>query len=81
MVQYAALAWSREHPQLLRFTDNMRILDGLRDAGLIPAEDVALLQDAYKAYRARRGLGKVDPDSEHDGDEENAGDAALPAES
>ncbi|MWV15357.1 bifunctional [glutamate--ammonia ligase]-adenylyl-L-tyrosine phosphorylase/[glutamate--ammonia-ligase] adenylyltransferase [Pseudomonas sp. L-22-4S-12] len=52
MVQYAALAWSREHPQLLRFTDNMRILDGLRDAGLIPAEDVALLQDAYKAYRA-----------------------------
>lgn len=52
MVQYAALAWSREHPQLLRFTDNMRILDGLRDAGLIPAEDVALLQEAYKAYRA-----------------------------
>ncbi|HJQ92067.1 MAG TPA: hypothetical protein VJ950_10195 [Acidimicrobiia bacterium] len=36
---------------------------------------------AYKAYRARRGLGKVDPDSEHDDDEENAGDAALPAES
>ncbi|MBD9482771.1 bifunctional [glutamate--ammonia ligase]-adenylyl-L-tyrosine phosphorylase/[glutamate--ammonia-ligase] adenylyltransferase [Pseudomonas sp. PDM14] len=52
MVQYAALAWSREHPQLLRFTDNMRILDGLRDAGLMPATNVALLQDAYKAYRA-----------------------------
>ena len=52
MVQYAALAWSREHPQLLRFTDNMRILDGLRDAGLIPATNVELLQDAYKAYRA-----------------------------
>ncbi|WP_454256323.1 bifunctional [glutamate--ammonia ligase]-adenylyl-L-tyrosine phosphorylase/[glutamate--ammonia-ligase] adenylyltransferase [Pseudomonas sp. Marseille-Q8238] len=52
MVQYAALAWSRQHPQLLRFTDNMRILDGLRDAGLIPTADVALLQDAYKAYRA-----------------------------
>ncbi|MFZ3186679.1 MAG: bifunctional [glutamate--ammonia ligase]-adenylyl-L-tyrosine phosphorylase/[glutamate--ammonia-ligase] adenylyltransferase, partial [Pseudomonas sp.] len=24
MVQYAALAWSREHPQLLRYTDNIR---------------------------------------------------------
>ena len=36
---------------------------------------------AYKAYRARRGLGKVDPGSEQDVDEENAGDAALPAES
>jgi hypothetical protein len=36
---------------------------------------------AYKAYRARRGLGKVAPDSDNEGDEENAGDAALPAES
>ena len=36
---------------------------------------------AYKAYRAKRGLGKVDPGSEQDGDEEKAGDAALPAES
>ncbi|MGL4316379.1 MAG: bifunctional [glutamate--ammonia ligase]-adenylyl-L-tyrosine phosphorylase/[glutamate--ammonia-ligase] adenylyltransferase [Pseudomonas sp.] len=52
MVQYAALAWSRQHPQLHRYTDNMRILDGLRDAGLLPVADVALLQEAYKAYRA-----------------------------
>ncbi|WP_437882618.1 bifunctional [glutamate--ammonia ligase]-adenylyl-L-tyrosine phosphorylase/[glutamate--ammonia-ligase] adenylyltransferase [Pseudomonas sp. LRF_L74] len=52
MVQYAALAWSWRHPQLLRYTDNMRILDGLCDAGLMPASDVALLQEAYKAYRS-----------------------------
>ncbi|MBB1518109.1 bifunctional [glutamate--ammonia ligase]-adenylyl-L-tyrosine phosphorylase/[glutamate--ammonia-ligase] adenylyltransferase [Aquipseudomonas guryensis] len=52
MVQYAALAWSRQHPQLHRYTDNIRILDGLRDAGLMPAADVELLQEAYKAYRA-----------------------------
>ncbi|MDP3845690.1 MAG: bifunctional [glutamate--ammonia ligase]-adenylyl-L-tyrosine phosphorylase/[glutamate--ammonia-ligase] adenylyltransferase [Pseudomonas sp.] len=52
MVQYAALAWSCEHPELLRYTDNMRILDGLQLVGLLPAADVALLQEAYKAYRA-----------------------------
>ncbi len=52
MVQYAALAWSHGHPELLRYTDNIRILDGLADAGLLPAEDVALLQEAYKTYRS-----------------------------
>src|SRR5690606_8440563 len=29
MVQYAALAWSHQYPQLHRYTDNIRILDGL----------------------------------------------------
>ena len=52
MVQYAALAWSREHPQLLRYTDNIRILDGLEEAALVSSDDVRLLQEAYKAYRA-----------------------------
>ena len=52
MVQYAVLAWSCRYPELLRFTDNIRILDGLRDAGLIAGEDVQRLQEAYKAYRA-----------------------------
>ena len=28
------------------------ILDGLRDVGLLPAADVGLLQEAYKAYRS-----------------------------
>ena len=52
MVQYAALAWSGQHPELHRYTDNIRILDGLRDVGLLPAADVELLQEAYKAYRS-----------------------------
>ncbi|HSC82457.1 MAG TPA: bifunctional [glutamate--ammonia ligase]-adenylyl-L-tyrosine phosphorylase/[glutamate--ammonia-ligase] adenylyltransferase, partial [Pseudomonas sp.] len=52
MVQYAALAWSRQHPQLHRYTDNIRILDSLRDVGLLPAAEVELLQEVYKAYRA-----------------------------
>lgn len=52
MVQYAVLAWSQQYPELLRFTDNIRILEGLERAGLIASSDVRLLQEAYKAYRA-----------------------------
>ncbi|MGH8352973.1 MAG: bifunctional [glutamate--ammonia ligase]-adenylyl-L-tyrosine phosphorylase/[glutamate--ammonia-ligase] adenylyltransferase [Pseudomonas sp.] len=52
MVQYAALAWSWRHPELHRYTDNIRILDGLEQVGLLAGETVRLLQEAYKAYRA-----------------------------
>jgi glutamate-ammonia-ligase adenylyltransferase len=51
MVQYAALAWSHQYPELLEFTDNIRILEGLERVGLLPGEDACLLQDIYKAYR------------------------------
>ncbi|HIZ50773.1 MAG TPA: bifunctional [glutamate--ammonia ligase]-adenylyl-L-tyrosine phosphorylase/[glutamate--ammonia-ligase] adenylyltransferase [Candidatus Pseudomonas excrementavium] len=73
MVQYAVLAWSCRYPELLRFTDNIRILDGLRDAGLIVGEDVQRLQEAYKAYRAaahrlalQKQPGKTPGDQFHD---------------
>jgi len=52
MVQYAALAWSHSHPPLLRWTDNIRILEELEHEGLMPAEDASLLREAYKAYRS-----------------------------
>ncbi|AYC34566.1 bifunctional [glutamate--ammonia ligase]-adenylyl-L-tyrosine phosphorylase/[glutamate--ammonia-ligase] adenylyltransferase [Pseudomonas cavernae] len=52
MVQYATLAWSQQHPQLLRWTDNIRILDELEAVGLLPGADARLLQEVYKAYRA-----------------------------
>ncbi|MGB6212036.1 bifunctional [glutamate--ammonia ligase]-adenylyl-L-tyrosine phosphorylase/[glutamate--ammonia-ligase] adenylyltransferase [Pseudomonas mandelii] len=52
MVQYAALAWSETHPPLLRWTDNIRILEELEHEGLMPAEDASLLREAYKAYRS-----------------------------
>ncbi|WP_213940072.1 bifunctional [glutamate--ammonia ligase]-adenylyl-L-tyrosine phosphorylase/[glutamate--ammonia-ligase] adenylyltransferase [Pseudomonas sp. dw_612] len=52
MVQYAALAWSEQHPSLLRWTDNIRILEELEKAGLMPVEDANLLREAYKAYRS-----------------------------
>jgi glutamate-ammonia-ligase adenylyltransferase len=52
MVQYAALAWSGEHPGLLRYTDNIRLLEQLEQAGLLPGADAGLLREAYKAYRS-----------------------------
>jgi glutamate-ammonia-ligase adenylyltransferase len=52
MVQYAALAWSREHPALLRYTDNIRILEMLEQLGLMTEADASLLREAYKAYRS-----------------------------
>ncbi|SDV06602.1 bifunctional [glutamate--ammonia ligase]-adenylyl-L-tyrosine phosphorylase/[glutamate--ammonia-ligase] adenylyltransferase [Pseudomonas mucidolens] len=52
MVQYAALAWSAQHPTLLRYTDNIRILEGLEQVGLMPAADAHLLREVYKSYRS-----------------------------
>ncbi|MDD0977124.1 bifunctional [glutamate--ammonia ligase]-adenylyl-L-tyrosine phosphorylase/[glutamate--ammonia-ligase] adenylyltransferase [Pseudomonas fontis] len=52
MVQYAALAWSHTHPALLRYTDNIRILEGLEEVGLMPASDAVLLREVYKAFRS-----------------------------
>ncbi|WP_201193767.1 bifunctional [glutamate--ammonia ligase]-adenylyl-L-tyrosine phosphorylase/[glutamate--ammonia-ligase] adenylyltransferase [Pseudomonas fluorescens] len=52
MVQYAALAWSETHPPLLRWTDNIRILEELEHEGLMPVEEASLLREAYKAYRS-----------------------------
>lgn len=52
MVQYAALAWSHDHPELLRWTDNIRILEELEQAGLMPASDAILLREVYKAFRS-----------------------------
>src|SRR5699024_5274652 len=47
MVQYAVLAWSWQYPQLVTYTDNIRILDGLGAENLFSADHVRLLQEAY----------------------------------
>ncbi|WP_444882972.1 bifunctional [glutamate--ammonia ligase]-adenylyl-L-tyrosine phosphorylase/[glutamate--ammonia-ligase] adenylyltransferase [Microbulbifer sp. PSTR4-B] len=52
LVQYAALAWAQTAPSIVRYTDNIRILESLNDAGLMPAKQVEHLIDAYKAYRS-----------------------------
>ncbi len=59
LVQYSVLAWSSSVPQLLEFTDNMRQLDAIANAGLINPKDCQMLQDTYLTYRGethRRAL-------------------------
>ena len=53
MVQYGVLAWSHDHPALLDWTDNIRLLEGFAIAGLMRREDAQLLSDAYRAFRAQ----------------------------
>lgn len=52
LVQYTALAWAQTAPSIVRYTDNIRILESLIDAGLMPAKQAGHLIDAYKAYRS-----------------------------
>jgi len=52
MVQYAALAWASQAPKIIQYTDNIRILGSLEEAGLLDAESVAHLIAAYKAFRS-----------------------------
>ncbi|NNM52318.1 MAG: bifunctional [glutamate--ammonia ligase]-adenylyl-L-tyrosine phosphorylase/[glutamate--ammonia-ligase] adenylyltransferase, partial [Pseudomonadales bacterium] len=53
MVQYGVLAWAHNYPELTRFTDNVRILEGFVTQDLLAAEDVDVLRRAYMAYRQR----------------------------
>lgn len=52
MVQYAVLRWSKKYPQLLEWTDNVRLLQELVGVELLEAQDGQQLADAYRAYRA-----------------------------
>jgi glutamate-ammonia-ligase adenylyltransferase len=52
MVQFAVLVESHRHPELTRWTDNIRILGDLAEAGVLSATDTETLREAYKAYRA-----------------------------
>ena len=52
MVQYAALAWAADYPELVVYSDNIRILAALQQAGLITEREEGALVEAYKAYRA-----------------------------
>ena len=52
MVQYEVLRWAEEHPQLLDFTDNVRVLETLSKLGLMPEADAKILRDTYLEYRS-----------------------------
>ncbi|WP_297527259.1 bifunctional [glutamate--ammonia ligase]-adenylyl-L-tyrosine phosphorylase/[glutamate--ammonia-ligase] adenylyltransferase [Thiohalobacter sp.] len=53
VVQYSILRWAHDHPDLVRFSDNIRLLEGLAAHGLIAPADAGALADAYRAYRRR----------------------------
>ncbi len=63
MVQYAVLAEAREHQGLVRWTDNIRQLDELENAGIMSSQAAALLRDAYRAQRRQSHRLKLQEES------------------
>lgn len=62
IVQFAVLAWSHDHPELTRWSDNIRILEVLADQQLLSAEQAQQLNSAFQTYRSevhRRALQKL----------------------
>lgn len=51
MVQYAALAWSSDWPELLVYTDNIRMLEALKASDKLSEHDSNMLAGAYRFYR------------------------------
>ena len=52
MVQYSVLRWAHEYPDLLDFTDNIRLLEGLSRNRLLGGAMADELADAYRTFRA-----------------------------
>ena len=53
LIQYLVLRWAAEHPELLEYTDNLRLLESLAKAKLLSGDDAKMLARAYLAYRHR----------------------------
>jgi glutamate-ammonia-ligase adenylyltransferase len=52
MVQYGVLGWANGHPELLRWSDNIRLLETMSSCEIITRDEAELLADAYRHYRA-----------------------------
>ncbi len=52
MVQCGVLSWACDTLALTDFTDNIRLLVGFAQNGKMPENDVVLLSDAYRTFRA-----------------------------
>ena len=51
LVQYLVLKNADQHPAIIHYPDNIRQLGALGAVGCLEVDDVARLQEAYKAYR------------------------------
>ncbi|PMR72106.1 bifunctional [glutamate--ammonia ligase]-adenylyl-L-tyrosine phosphorylase/[glutamate--ammonia-ligase] adenylyltransferase [Billgrantia endophytica] len=52
LCQFAVLSMGSETPELLAYSDNMRILETLEATGRLPDDDCRCLREAYLAYRS-----------------------------
>ncbi len=52
IVQFSALAYAHQYPELIEFTDNIRILDAMEHTGVMSADDAETLREVYKQYRS-----------------------------
>ena len=52
LTQFAVLSLASTQPLLARWSDNIRLLESLRDCGVISSDDAADLIEAYKLYRS-----------------------------
>ncbi len=70
LAQYWTLRWADRYPELVTFTDNIRQLESLASADLVPQSTVDVLTNAYRVYRQRMhhlsldGAKTVVPDDE-----------------
>ncbi len=53
IVQYLVLNHARRRPELTDWSDNIRQLEALVAAGILPEDDAKLLADAYREFRSR----------------------------
>lgn len=51
LVQYLALKHAHDYPDVIVWTDNIRLIEGLSVEGLVSAEESQTLQAAYVAMR------------------------------
>jgi glutamate-ammonia-ligase adenylyltransferase len=52
LVQYLVLAHAHHHPEILRWTDNVRLLQSLAETGVLATATAHLLRRTYLIYRA-----------------------------
>jgi len=53
LAQYWTLHWAERYPELVTYSDNIRQLESLASADLVPQSTVDVLTGAYRAYRQR----------------------------
>jgi len=69
MVQYLMLAWCSDHPELTQWSDNIRQMEELGRAGVLPVEDTEKLRETFITLRStihRRALQNLNSQVEGD---------------